>query len=366
MNKKNKLQLIIISILIILLANITVAETPTIKEYQKENTYVLAPQQNIETTINGDLFLLTAESNIEGTINKDLNAISSKINIQGIIGDDLRIIAMETKLNVYVFNELRIITDKIETSNTTIINGKTTIKATNAKIQGTYNEDVTINTQKLELNAIINGNAKLTGQIIINPETRINGNLEVTKGTNIPENVVKGTITYTEKPRITTKELLLGKITLLLIIIILAALIHITLQKPTDKIIETTTQKPIKTLLIGILTIILLPTISLILLISVITAPIGLLLILGLMAVLIITPAFTALLIGKQIMEMIRPRREIRLEILIGALTLVMLSFIPGFMILATILFYALLTGTTILLLIPKRKKKAKKSKKKK
>lgn len=357
---------LITAMLIITSLSLVLAENdrPIIDEYQKENTYIFALEKDVDTTINGDLFLITAESDIQGTINKDLNAISNKIRVQGIVGDDSRIIAGEANINAYVFGELKVIADRLITSNTTIINGKTSIRATNAEIKGTYHDEVRIQANKVEIDALIKADTSINSKNIkISPETRIQGSLEVPKGTKVPNNTVTGEITYKEiKPEtLSTRELLVNKITLFLIITILSAFLVLIARKRTNKLVETTTKKPLLSLLIGILAGIILPIISLILLISIITAPIGALLLMTLIALLIITPALAVLMVGKQTLEMIRPRREIRLEIIIGALIIVVLSFIPGFLTLAIFLLYAFFLGTIIRMLMPKKKRVKKK-----
>jgi hypothetical protein len=339
---------------------------PLIDEYQKENIYVFSSVQDIDATINGDLFLITAESNIQGTINKDLNAISAKLNVQGIIGDDLRIIASEADINVYVFNELKIIADTLKIRETTIINGKSSIKASRANISGVFKDDLFIESKNLDLNIVAEGNVVIEGnKITINPDTKIRGNLDVPEGVVVPNNTVSGKITHVEKiAKVkSSKELLLGKITWFLVLVILSAFIHLVIGNKTDTLFMKTTQRPFLALLLGIIAMILLPIIALLLLASIIVLPVGVLILLGVIALLILAPALGVLFLGKQILEMIRPRREIRLEIIIGSLILVVLSFIPGFMFLAIVLFYALFLGTIILLLWSRRKRSKSKTK---
>ena len=338
-----------------------------IDDYQKENTYVFALEKDVNTTINGDLFLLSAESNIQGTINRDLNAISGKINVQGIIGDDLRLVASEANINVYVFNELRILSDKITTSDTTIVKGKTTIRASDAIIKGVFYDSVKIRSDKIYLDAIFEGDLELTGKkITINPETRIRGNLVLPEGTELPENIVSGEVTFQERKykTVSTRELLLTKITMFLMIVILAGVLHLVSNKKTNEFIETSTKRPLLALIIGLLSIFVLPILSLFSFVTIITAPLGILVLLILLALLVVAPALGALLIGKQILGLIRSRRAIRLEILIGALFLIFLSFIPGFLLVSILLLYSLFVGT-IIMAFAKVKKNNKKKKKK-
>ena len=368
-NTKQTLKVAITILTIIVLTSLVAAqEIPILKEYQEENTYIVRSQKNVDTTINGDLFLVSIESDVQGTINNDLNAISANIRVQGIIGDDLRIISGEANINAYVFNELRVISGRVTTKETTIINGKTNIIANHADIKGTFNEDVKIKADNTVINALFKENLEIEGRNIeIGPDSLIQGNLVVPEGTTLNESLVKGEITYKEIiiERVSTRELLMGKIVLFLIIVILAGLLHLVADKKTNNYIEQASKKPIISLLIGLASLVVLTILALIGLVSVILAPISALIILGMIALLILTPALGALLIGKQLLELIRPRREIRLEIILGALFLVILSFIPGFLNIIIFVLYVLFLGTIIRALLPKRRRTANKKAKK-
>ncbi len=355
-------------IVVILTSLASAQEIPILKEYQEENTYIVRSQKNVDTTINGDLFLVSIESDVQGTINNDLNAISANIRVQGIIGDDLRIIAGEANINAYVFNELRVISGRVTTKETTIINGKTNIIANHADIKGTFNEDVKIKADNAVINALFKENLELEGRNIeIGPDSLIQGNLVVPEGTTLNESLVKGEITYKETiiERVSIRELLMGKIVLFLIIVILAGLLHLVADKKTNNYIEQTSKKPLISLLIGLVSLVALTILTLVGLVSVILAPISALIILGMIALLILTPALGALLIGKQLLELIRPRREIRLEIILGGLFLVILSFIPRFLSIIIFVLYVLFLGTIIRQVLPKRRRTTKKKTKK-
>lgn len=343
------------------------SESTVIKEYQERNTYVLANEKNINTTINGDLFLLTSKSKIQGTINKDLNAISGILKIQGIIGDDLRIISADAELNVYVFNEFKAITDKINISNTTVINGITKIKASRAHVRGTYNDDFIIDADTVHLEGTFKKNVEINSKRInIKPETTIFGNLKVPEGTPVPDNVVSGEINFfiEEIQPLKLSDIILPKIILFLVIVLLALVINFFTPQKIETFLTATNKKPLLSLVIGFVSAILIPIIALIFLISIVTAPIGALLLLGYASLLILSLALGALLTGKQVLGIIRPRREPRLEMLIGALIIVVLSFIPGFLFLIVLLYFSLFLGTIIIKAWPFKKKKQPRKKK--
>lgn len=364
--KKITLLISIIFITMLMSMLVVATENTTITEYRSENTYILNNEKNINTTINGDLFLITAKTNIQGTINKDLNAISADIIIQGIIGDDLRLIASTADINTYIFGELNLIVDQLNIKNSTIVQGKTSIIATDATIAGTYNDDFEITSKKITINGVFQENVKIKGdKITINPTTQIQGDLQVTKNTLVPEGVVGGDIIFIESatPTKSTKDLLIEKIILFLTIAILASIIALIAKKPTQRATEKIMTKPLHSIIIGFGAIILLPILSLIALISVVTAPIGLIIIFTLLILLLLTPAIIAIMLGEQITNLMKNRHELRLSALLGSAILVVLSFIPGVLGFIIFLFYSLLLGATILLIFPRRKNKKRKTK---
>ncbi|MFP4567515.1 MAG: hypothetical protein ACLFN8_01085 [Candidatus Woesearchaeota archaeon] len=361
MNKKITI-LTTILIIISMMSMLVLAENQSsqITEYQEQNTYVFAQIKDVKTTINGDLFLITSETNIDGTINKDLNAITSKINIKGVIGDDLRLIAADAKINAYIFGEMKIISDTLHIKNMTHANGVVMIKGTKVKLEGTYAKPVALNAKNTQINAIFQDDLIVEGnKITINPNTRVHGTLNVSKNTKVPEGVALGDINYIEinKTQKTTREIITEKLALFLMIAILASIMHAIARKPTQKLTDRTYIKPLKSMLIGLITLIILPIVAIFMLVTIILAPVGLLIMILLLALLILVPAITAIIFGEQIIFLMKKEHEIRLGILLGTLLLIILSLVPGFLGFIIFISYSLVLGTIMIWVYDERPK---------
>ncbi len=347
---------------VLLFSGFVSAERVSITDYQEGNTYILGMEKDIDTTIGGDLFLLSARSFIQGTVNDDLNAISGEIRVQGVIGDDLRLIAGEADVNVYVFNELRIISDSLVISNTTVVKGSSNIKSSNAKISGLFHDSVKLDVENLELDAVFEKDLVITGKnIVISSGTKVLGDLTVPQGTELPEGLfVAGEIVFEEKEldMMSSRELFVSKVTLFLILAILASFIQLIFGNKLNTFMSASLNKPLLALVIGIVAMFAIPLLFLFSLISILLAPIGFLLMFSFLILLLLTPAFGVFLVGKQLLEMFNSYTDARLEVFVGALALVAISFIPGVLNLAFFFLFALFLGTVILLLFPRKRRK--------
>ncbi|MFA7682484.1 MAG: hypothetical protein WCX61_05665 [Candidatus Peribacteraceae bacterium] len=278
----------------------------------QDDLYVAGGLVHVKEQIQGDLVIAAGEVEITGDVTGDLIAAGGNVIVKSTIGDDLRVAGGNITIDGIVKDDLiitggnvRIGSDAIIRGDTIIFGGLVIIDGTiegnlnsnggNVVFSGTVQGDATIRGEKVQLEGVVKGNSTIVAREVKVGETAaLQGDLEY--WTPEEENpfaaIVKGTATFNPELRIYNRDDVVGttmfgamKVAMLAFLgySLLAASLFILLMVLLTKNYFTNTAKKVRKapwmcMLYGLLYFVLLPVIAVLFLVSVIGAPIGLLL----------------------------------------------------------------------------------------
>lgn len=282
---------------------------------------------SLEGTVNGDAYLAGGNIVVNGTVNGDLLAAGGNIDIRGTVTGNIRTVGGNVNLSGPVGR------------NVTLAGGSLNL-ASNANITGS----LAAAGGQITLGNSIGGDVNAaTGQLVLSSSTDINGDLTYlsqNKASVSNEATVSGKITQNLPPKETReagekagKGLAALFSFLTLASFILAAIIGTSiiklLPKLSDNIASYITRKPLSSLGIGFLTVLIVPAVSLLLLITLIGIPIAVFLTFVLLVALYLAKLFVSFVIGDLILKRFRKNTGRVWTFLLGLIIYYLVGLIP-------------------------------------
>ncbi|MEA1908500.1 MAG: hypothetical protein U9N43_05660 [Euryarchaeota archaeon] len=260
--------------------------------------------------INGDISgdLIAAGGNIEvaGGVNDDVWITGGSLIIDGKIGDDLRAAGGDIHLRGSVTDNAMIAGGTITASSNSDVGGDLDVAGGSIKIAGHVGSDLSCAGGSVVIGGAIDGNATIyANKIQILQSARIQGDLEYTsdKEIEIPAGTVIGDVVYkrSEKKVEDIHSKTTSSIISFLSILLIGLLMVRFTGKTTVRVSDTIATQILKSLGSGVLLLIAIPLIALILMLTVIGLPLGLIVLFVYIIILYISKIFVGLAIGRRI-----------------------------------------------------------------
>jgi hypothetical protein len=312
---------------------------------------------DIAGTVNGDVYCGGQTITISGTINGDVFCAGQTINISGKIDGSVRLGGQSITLSGSVGNSATIGAQDLVIAKGASIARDLLGGSQNVTINGTIERDVVSGAKTLTVNGKIGRN--------------ISGGLStLTIGS---AGLVGGKVDYigTKDPTVLGSGKILGQVTrtapkkdaamenaaaafavgwfvyVLLATLALALVLAALFPRVFEKSAAETIKSPGRTILVGVLGMILTPVLVVTLFITVIGVPIAILTILTWLIIAILCAPFTGYLLGRMIMK--DPKHNTVLIMLVGASILMLTYFIPFIGVITMLAAYVLGTGMILM-----------------
>ncbi|HID27667.1 MAG TPA: hypothetical protein EYP22_07615 [Methanosarcinales archaeon] len=323
-------------------------------EFKSGGTVVIPSSQIIDD----DLVTAGGNVDIDGTINGDLIVAGGNVKIAGYVNGSVIATGGVLEVTGRVANDIVAMGGTIEINNSVLDNALLAGGTVILGRAGSIGKDLYVGAGIINIAGYVNGNASLNSEhLIVQPSAKIQGNLEYTseKIITIPEGVVEGTTRHI-LPKPKTEGLYKLGIFLKVIGFFAIVLIGILLTKLAPRnmmqIADTMRKSFWKCMGIGVVCLIVIPIISLILMITLIGFPLGLIILALYIIAIYLAKIFVGLLLGQTILEKIKkPSTSLIHPLVIGILLLTLLASIPyiGFLI---ILAYVILGLGALFILV--------------
>lgn len=310
-----------------------------------ENLYIGSGRSNILGTINSDLTIFSGETIITGKITDDVFVAGGDVDFLGEVDGDLRIVAGRVNVSGTITGDLVIlggdvfVSDKTTILNDTIIvggkvdflansNEKLKIVASDVLINGYVGGETEVTTQKLSLgsNAVIDGIFSYFAPQKFKEGTgaQIIGTVNYNKINTIKDMgiIKKSAVNFLNF------WLLLRFITTLIISFILIYIFRVFSVEVSHIVFKSFW----KSLLTGIIIMILLPILIVFLLITLVAMPVGFLLSLAFVAFLLISPAVVGISLGAWVRKIFAKNTDYMIDFRsagIGVVVYTALQFVP-------------------------------------
>lgn len=330
------------------------------EEYSK-NLYLTNNNIEINSNLYGDLFAFSEYMKISELVKDDINAVSAEFNLEGTIGSDLRLISSNAKIDGTIFGEALIMGNYVEISDSAAIGGRVKINANYVVINGTLKDDLDVSAEKVFINGVVEGDAIIKASSFeLGPDARILGDLSSPNNIDEVAPQVSGTVTKTEgkeSPDSFT-SMTFRKIGLFMMLFLIGAALVFFGEKFTEKTSKAFQGRFLLSLMTGFVTLVAAPFIAIFIAFTFVGFPLAILIGLIYFTLLILSFGMSCVITGKTLLRLFKGRKNLWLELLIGALSLALLSIlVPVFWALMLILIITSV-GAFILVFAKKDKKK--------
>ncbi|MBN2096025.1 hypothetical protein JW752_01350 [Candidatus Peregrinibacteria bacterium] len=299
----------------------------------------------MESNVNGDLILGGGRIMVNSVVSQDLMLGGGEITIKGEVRDDARVVGGNIMMNALVKDDLIIAGGNIELGESGFVGSDVTVAGGNVVINGQINGNLQGTASNLYINSIIKGNVALVSvkQLTFGPNGKVMGNLlyrSPAPSKTVNEETVMGVVDY--KPtefavtnqdfRTIVSSVIAGLSVFSFLSLLLAGLIVLALFRfYMPNAVQTVYQKPMASVGIGFLVLILTPIIAVLFLIT----GIGWVFFFILMALWLIALFFAkliaTLMIGMKLIRLTDKSGFLRVfgSFSLGALIYVLLTLIP-------------------------------------
>jgi cytoskeletal protein CcmA (bactofilin family) len=327
------------------------------------NLYLSNPTIKINSDLQGELYAISNAISVNNVVEQDIGAITNDFTLKGTAGNNLRVVAGNVYIDGPIFNEAMLLARNVEFTNNSVVAGPVNIQAKTVILNGKMLKGANIKADKVILNGEIDGNAVIEAGIFeMGPSAKVTGDLSSNRMIQKDERIGGSVIKFRDKysPE-NAMSITFGKILFFLMILLIGAAAVLVSKKYSERTAKAMYGRFWLSLLMGIVVLIIAPIAGFLLLLTVIGIPITLLLILAYFGVLIVSLGFSAVFLGRLDLKMFRSKRKnaLWLELVIGAIILALLSFIP--VIFWIILIFLMITAVGGMFLAAVRKEERKK-----
>lgn len=290
-------------------------------------------------SVKGDAYLAAGTIDFEGTVDGDLIAAGGVVNIRGTVLNDLRLSGGQIIISGVIKGNVTVAGGSITVTDSARINGSIVSAGGNINLFGPIGKNAVIGAGNLTIGDRVDGDVSAgVGEIKLTSNASITGDLlyySKTKAQIQQGAEVGGKISHKIPPEVGPPTEILGAgIVLYLIFEVLSALVVglILLRfypNFVDKIVDIIQVKSLNSLGVGFLGAIAIPVIFLILMITIIGIPLGVVIILSYCIYLYLTKIFISLFVGRSILKYFGTSLRSGWALLIGLVIYVLLTAIP-------------------------------------
>ena len=326
------MKIAILGILLIIFVQAAAAKELIITEEEPDNVYFIGNTVLVNNSLYGDLYTITGSLEVNSPVNRDVSAITETAKISNLIGGSLRIITSRLSLDGHVFDDLMVLSSEVEISDNSKIGGDAYILSRKAVIDAEIEGRLKAKTDSLTLNSVVKGDSSInTKHLVLGENALILGDLNITGVTQIDESKVTGTVTYIpeEPTRARITAFILGNIAFLVTILITGLLLYALLGGYTKNNIKTMSSQPFLSFIIGFLSMIIIPFISFLLMITIIGIPLSLLMLVAYALIWLVAITMACAFIGTTTLRIATRRPGFIVSLIIGVILYLLLLNVP-------------------------------------
>ncbi len=310
-----------------------------------DDYYAIGGTIRMESDVNGDLILGGGRILVDSVISQDLMAGGGEVIIKGEVRDDARLAGGNLIINALIKDDLIAAGGNISLKENSFIGSDVTVAGGNVVIEGPINGNLQGIASNLYINSVIKGDVALmkADQLTVGPKGKVMGNLlyrSPAPSKTVNEDTVMGVIDY--KPTeltVTDREfksmaagLIAGFSVFSFLCLLLAGLVVLALFRfYMPNAVNTIYKKPLASVGLGFLILILTPVAAFVFLITGIGWPFFFILLALWLIALFFAKLIAALMIGMKLVRLTDKSRFLRVygSFALGALIYTLLTLIP-------------------------------------
>lgn len=305
------------------------------------NSMFFAGGNNVDIAgiVNGDIYCAGQTVNISGTVNGDIFCAGQTINVSGTVDGSVRLAGQSVNISGTISSSATVGSQNLVIDKDAVIGRDLLGGGQNITISGQVVRDVTVGANVLSVNGLvgrdINGRIE---SINVGSAGSVAGIVNYTGKNQISiasGGVVIGEVTRTEprasqsfeiSPETAIATAIGSFIYMLIATIIFALVVALMFPKVLENSVASTMKAPGKTVLTGLIAMIVAPVLMVVLLMTAVGAPLALLAFLSWLIIMLLGGSFAGYLLGKLIM---RGSKQPLLIMLVGISIIVVAMVIP-------------------------------------
>ncbi|RJQ29030.1 hypothetical protein C4565_02775 [Candidatus Parcubacteria bacterium] len=312
----------------------------TPQEKIAENLYMVGGTVTSAGAAEKDVLIAGGTVLVSGPIAEDLSVVGGNITILSQVSGDVRVGGGNITISGDIGGDVLIGGGQIILASKSI-GGDVAMAGGTVRIDSQVKGNVKIAGGEIYINAPIDGNVNIKAEkLTLGSGADIKGNLvyEAMKPASMESGAkVQGKTTFTEIKNKAKKSGVVGFLTFalfakFLMLLVTALLVGLIFRKYSKELVEQAVSNPLKELGRGIITIIVLPVLSIILLVTIIGIPLGILGLLSFIMLFIYGGIVTPIFLGSLVYKWISKKSEYTINwktILLGVIIYLLLGLIP-------------------------------------
>ncbi|MFA5820570.1 MAG: hypothetical protein WC873_00415 [Candidatus Gracilibacteria bacterium] len=341
---------ILLSVLLACLAlsNVAVAadfrggDTLTLSNAFGDDLYAAAGNVVIENDVSGDVYVAGGSIMIKGNISGDLVVVGGQVQVLGNVADDVRVAGGNLSLSGIIGDDLLVFGGQIAVSESAEIKGDLIMGAGYVSLDGSVLGGVSGGAGAFLFGGNVAGDMTVTieDRFDVKENAKIGGNLNYSAvlESKIPDGVVAGKVEFNKFERdMSTKEVTTAYYTFRLIsyfaILLIALLAIIFMPNATAHIAKTTRENVWKACWVGLVTLIVGFVGSLILLPTLVGAPVAIILLISLFIVMYLAKIYVAFWLAGYMLDHLPKKKYFKVELFfataLGLLAYYLVGMIP-------------------------------------
>lgn len=307
---------------------------------------------DLQGTINGDVYCAGQSVMIDATVHGDILCAAQSIVINGHVDGSVRVVGVNATLNAVVDGSASIAAQDVVINPSSTIGRDLSVAGSKATVQGQIGRDASFASKTTMMKSQVGRDVVMNGtKLTLQSGTHIKGNLAYTSVDTLSktgEVKIDGQ-TQHHAPPVNKKSgiAVFGVISAVAFPMLLLFALALVLLFPQtiNSVVQFPSKKLFKTVLIGILTMFILPIVLFLLIASVIGVVAGIALLLAWLLIVLLSGPVTAYYIGSMILS--KSKNPI-LMMLVGTVILLVLYLLPQIGIIAGIFAYVIGAGAML------------------
>jgi cytoskeletal protein CcmA (bactofilin family) len=309
--------------------------TVVIDDVIEDDVYIAGGNVLISGTVVGDVVIAGGRVEISGNITEDLTVAAGEVVITGSVGDDIRVAAGNLTFNGDVESDLALFTGDTVIGREALIGGVLAFSAGQMEMLGNVTWDLTGSAGTMVLGGHVGGNAELqSGSLVMLPDARIEGDLRYTapERIEVPEGTVGGEVYYnmmSDRSREVGVIVVLWWIASYLALVVIGLVALAIWPDRMQRLARRTSENPGTAFLTGLLAVIAAFVISVLLMLTIIGIPFGLIILILTIILLYVVRIITGFWLGKWMFAKMGRTQRPWVELVFGLFVLLLVSAIP-------------------------------------
>ncbi len=305
------------------------------------NLYIASLHTWFDATYEKDIFSVSYDQTVGGTIFGDTFLLGKKILLAGESFGDVRTIGDTVYVSGVINKDLIVVARHVVVESGAIINGDTLILAHTVELGGKFLGTSKITSSKITVTGSIVGSTTLTGsKIIFNSGAQVLSDISyfspqratINQGVDIQKELNFNQIESIKQNDV-IKRIFFGFVSFWAIIKLIATLFVLFIlthlfRVPVQKVVDIIKGRKGVTLLVGAVSFITIPILSIILFASLVLIPVSVIVVCIFMIMIMLLPAMSAIVLTVLYQIYIQKQNKTEADFKMSALALILLTFI--------------------------------------